>query len=239
MFFTPANGNQNDLCPFGYGQYGTFNGNGLSIYRNPVTFTKTLVVVLSSTNGNANIHNALKIGIDDNGSPVYNNPASRLFLNRLAFDGAKFLNPARPGDLYITSFQFNAPWAQYTSSVDAKTAVQIVQFTADQLSPNITVPQGTSIPTLKYCPPSAGPFVDTSIVSQNLVTAQRDMAIKLYNSADCNPLTANPSVFTIPHTRNACNSYIENATSTRAFKNSLHGGGAVQRHCCVVKISVS
>jgi hypothetical protein len=169
-------------------------------------------------NSDANVHNALKIGIDGNGLPVYNNPASRLFLNRLPFDGARILNPARPADLYITSFEFNAPWAKFASPVDAKTAVQVLQFTSDQLNPNISVPRQTSIPTLKYCPPSAGPFVDTSVVAQSLATAQRDLTIKLYNSVDCNPLTANPAVLTVPHTRNACNSYIENATSTRAFK---------------------
>jgi hypothetical protein len=229
--------NLGDLCPFGYGQVSapggyanaplsvrlggrgpTISGNGISIYRNPASGAKTIVVVFSAMNAVTTSHNALKIGIAGNGSPIYNNPQSRLFLNRLGFDGARFLNPARPGDLYISSFMFNADFIRFGSSVDAKVGVQIVQFTANQLSPNVTVPSGTSIPTQKLCSPSAGPFVDTSIVSSGQAPSQSDLTIKLYDSADCNPITARQQVITIPHTSSACNSYIENATSTRAFQ---------------------
>jgi hypothetical protein len=222
--FTTISGG--DLCPSGYGQVSAsglsqavFSGNGISIYKNPSSGEKTVVVVFSGMNTLSSTHNALKIGIaSSNGSPIYNNPASRLYLNRLGFDGGRFLNPARPGDLYIASSQFNALSIQYASSVDAKVGVQIVQFSANQLSPNVTVSSGTSIPTQKLCSPSAGPFVDTNIVKSGHASSQSDLTIKLYDSVDCNPVTARPAVITIPHTTNACNRYAANSTSTRAFK---------------------
>jgi hypothetical protein len=132
-------------------------------------------------------------------------------------DGAKFMNPARPGDLYIAQFMFNANFIAYESSVDAKVGVQIVQFTANQLSPNVLVPKGTTIPTQKFCTPS-GPFVDTSIVQSSQAPSQSDLTIKLYDSVDCNPATARSAAITIPYTTSACNTYKANATSTRAFK---------------------
>ena len=223
-FTTNVNG---DLCPAGYGQVtspGTpapnaaiISGNGISIYKSP-SGEKTVVVVFSGMNATPDLHNALKIGIAvGNGSPIYNNPASRLYLNRLGFDGGRFLNPARPGDLYIASFQFNAFFIKFGSVVDAKVGVQIVQFSANQLNPNVTVPIGTSIPTQKFCSPSAGPFVSTADVTNNRAPSQSDLTIKLYDSVDCNPVTARPSVISIPHTTNACNRY-GNTTLTRAFK---------------------
>jgi hypothetical protein len=228
LFLRFSTDERQDLCPFGFGQVSTdrapflnnaiISGNGISIYRNPASGAKTIVVVFSAMNADSSTHNALKIGIAGNGSPIYNNPQSRLFLNRLGYDGARFLNPARPGDLYISSFMFNANFIQFASSVDAKVGVQIVQFTANQLSPNVSVPIGTSIPTQKLCSPSAGPFVDSSIVRSGRAPSQNDLTIKLYDSADCNPVTARQQVFTIPHTTSACNSYTENVTSTRAFK---------------------
>jgi len=220
--------NTSDLCPFGYGQVSApgknapgnaiISGNGLSIYKNPASGEKTIVVVFSVMNANPDTHNALKIGIAlGSGLPIYNNPNSRLFLNRLGMDGAKFMNPARPGDLYIAQFMFNANFIPYESSVDAKVGVQIVQFSANQLSPNVLVPKGTTIPTQKFCTPS-GPFVDTSIVQSSQAPSQSDLTIKLYDSVDCNPATARSAAITIPYTTSACNTYKANATSTRAFK---------------------
>ncbi len=68
-------------------------------------------------NSDMNTHNALKIGISNNGSAIYNEANAKLFLNRLAFDGACFLNPERPGDLYITTFMFNANFVKYGSTL--------------------------------------------------------------------------------------------------------------------------
>ena len=204
------------LCPFGYGQNSSFgpiiNGNGISIFKNPSTGAKTLVMVFSNMNGfwflpgSPPQHNAVKIGIDSFGSPVWNEPNSKMLLNRIGMDGARFLNPQRPGDLYISSFQFNAFFINWATPIDPKVAVQVVQFSAGQLSPNASVfPAGLTVspppntPTLKYCSPSAGPIVPLSAVAAAAppafggpgvqVPSQSNLQIKLYNSPDCNPLT--------------------------------------------------
>jgi hypothetical protein len=233
------------LCPLGYGQNSTngpiIQGNGLSIYKNPSTGAKTLVMVFSLLNSFWNFYgqsqsgpqwNAVKIGIDGNGSPVWNEPNSKMLLNRIGMDGARFLNPMRPGDLYISSFQFNAPYFNWASSLDAKVAVQVVQFSAAQLSPNASVPSGGPT-TLKYCNPSAGQSQIVPSVTLPAVPSQSNLQIKLYNSVDCNPtkppyptasdpanlglLTTNPIV--IPYQSNACNNYNRfGSTSSSSFK---------------------
>ncbi len=226
-----ANGN-GDLCPFGYGQRGwsgeskfapIFNGNGLSIYKNPINGQKTLLVVFSSMNSNAGTHNALKIGID-NGGFTYNPASAKLFLNRIAMDGARFLNPDRPGDLYISTFQFNAAWVAYADQNDAKIGVQIVQFTPDQLNYNTAVSPGTAFTTQKYCPPSAGPLVSLDTVKTGNAPSLRDMTIKIYNSVDCSPTAAVDRTIVVPHTRNACNQFSESSTSNRFFKIRCNAG---------------
>jgi hypothetical protein len=248
-YFTNEKG---PLCPFGYGQTTPggpiLYGNGLSIFKNPSTGAKTLVMVFSYLNADwsafsvsGNQHNAVKIGIDGNGNPVWNEPNSKMLLNRIGMDGARFLNPLRPGDLYISSFQFNAPFINWATQIDPKVAVQVVQFSADQLSPNAPVfPAGLTVspppktPTLKYCNPSAGPLVSNlSVVASSAAPSQSNLQIKLYNSPDCNPNlpsyspssdplnlklaagTTNP--INIPYQSNACNNYNQNA-NTRSFK---------------------
>jgi hypothetical protein len=241
----------NGLCPFGYGQFvnataspfgATINGNGLSIYRNPSTGAKTLVVVFSAMNSDVNTHNALKIGISNTGSAIYNEANAKLFLNRLAFDGARFLNPERPGDLYITTFMFNANFVKYGSTlppvhycntlcmygsrVDPKVGVQVVQFTPEQLDAASAVPRTTVFPTSKYCSLSAGQLSDPSSVQAGSVPAfsPTTMMLKIYNSADCNPATSE-RVIAVPFTANACNMYSA-AASSRFFKiRCLSGEG--------------
>jgi hypothetical protein len=248
---------QGDMCPNGYGQVGrsvpgpTFgapgiNGNGLSIYINPRTKAKTLVVVFSDMNANSNQHNALKIGIDLNtGAPIVNQqiPAnSRLFLNRLGYDGARFLNPNRPQDLYITNFAWNFRFIQWATPIDPKVGIQVVQFSEDDLDVTKAARSLTNIPTLKYCAPSAGPIVDLGIVAAGTAPTQSSLSIKLFNSADCNPLSSYPSssdpavlnlsptaigsngVITIDHTSNACNQYRANTTNTRYFQMRCMAG---------------
>ena len=224
------------MCPFGYGQFvnstaspfgATINANGLSIYRNPSTGAKTLLVVFSAMNSDVSTHNALKIGISSSGSAVYNEATSKLFLNRLGFDGARFLNPERPGDLYITTFQFNANVVKYGSRVDPKVGVQIVQFTPEQLDAASAVPPTTMFPTSKYCTLSAGPLSDLSSVAAGTVPqfSPSTMTLKIYNLADCNPTTSE-RVVAVPFTGNACNMYSASASASRYFKiRCLSGEG--------------
>jgi hypothetical protein len=239
-YFTQVFG---DLCPFGYGQVGvppngspTINGNGLSIYKNPSNGVKTLVLVFSAMNAiGATTHNAVKIGINSDGSPFYSPTTSRMFLNPIGMDGARFLNPARPGDLYISNFQFNAPFIRYQQTVDAKVAVQVVQFTPSQLNVNTSI--SSPIDTLKFCSPSAGPIRPLA----DLATAplQSNLVIKLFNSLNCDPLTtystaSDPAALNlapgltnpinIPHTSNACNNY-RNGATLRSFKMRCLGSG--------------
>ena len=149
-------------------------------------------------------------------------------------DGARFLNPMRPADLYISSFQFNAPYINYASALDAKVAVQVVQFSAAQLNVNNTVPVGGPT-TLKYCNPSAGQsqiVPSATLPTLPQVPSQSNLQIKLYNSPDCNPLTTYSTVsdpaalnlqtgttnpINIPYQSNACNNYNQNG-NTRSFK---------------------
>jgi hypothetical protein len=222
------------LCPFGFGQRGWVNasqfapvisGNGLSIYKNPTNGQKTLVVVFSAMNSMNNVQNALKIGISSaSGAPVYNSASAKLFLNRIAMDGARFLNPDRPGDLYISNFQFNANFIAFSNQNDAKVGVQVIQFTPDQLDASFVVDPSTALTTVKYCPPSAGPLVSLDDVKNNRATSLRDMTIKVYNAVDCSPAASVDRTITIPHTRNACNRYNENATSSRFFKIRCNAG---------------
>ena len=226
------------LCPFGYGQNSSYgpviNGNGLSIYKNSSTSAKTLVMVFSNMNGfwytaPGPQHNAVKIGISAvDGSAVWGGDASKMLLNRIGMDGARFLNPLRPFDLYISQFQFNAYFINFATQVDPKVAVQVVQFTGDQLNVNTSVPAGGPT-TLKYCSPSAGPIVPVPTVASQGAPLQSNLQIKLYDSLDCNPakpystasdpaalkLAANP--INIPYQSNACNNYIQNG-NTRSFK---------------------
>ncbi len=223
-----------DLCPFGFGQRGWVNasqfapvisGNGLSIYKNPTNGQKTLLVVFSAMNSVDNVQNALKIGISStSGAPVYSSVSAKLFLNRIGMDGARFLNPDRPGDLYISNFQFNANFIAFSNQNDAKVGVQVIQFSPDQLDASTVVDPSTAFTTVKYCPPSAGPFVSLDDVKNNRATSLRDMTIKVYNSADCSPTASVDRTVTIPHTRNACNRYNENATSARFFKIRCNAG---------------
>jgi hypothetical protein len=179
-------------------------------------------------NANPSLHNALKIGINStNGSPVYDETNSKLFLNRLGFDGARFLNPERPGDLYITQFGFNLNFVAYSSRVDPKVGVQIVQFTPEQLDATTAVPSTATFPTSKYCSLSAGPLTDLSSVKANNVSAgaQSAMTLKIFNSADCNPSTSERSI-AIPFTANACNRYVTSASASRYFKIRCLSGEA-------------
>lgn len=226
-----------DLCPFGFGQRGwasasqfapVISGNGLSMYKNPTNGQKTLVVTFSAMNSVNSVHNALKIGISiaagNLGAPLYTPASAKLFLNRIGMDGARFLNPDRPGDLYISNFQFNANFIAFSNQNDAKIGVQVIQFTPDQLDASIAVDPSTTFTTVKYCPPSAGPFVSLDDVKNNRATSLRDMTIKVYNAADCSPTAPLDRTITIPHTRNACNRYNENATSARFFKIRCNAG---------------
>jgi len=61
-------------------------------------------------------------------------------------------------------------------------------------------------------------------VKNNRATALRDMTIKVFNAADCSPTASVDRTITIPHTRNACNRYNENATSARFFKIRCNAG---------------
>lgn len=219
------------MCPFGYGNWTTLQvyiyGNGLSVYKNPSTGAKTLVVTFSVLNSAPNVHNALKIGISNTGSPIHDETNSKLFINRLGFDGARFLNPERPGDLYISPFGFNVGFIQYQSRVDPKVGVQIVQFTPDQLDATIAVPSTTVFPTTKYCSLSAGPLTDLSSVAAYSVPAlsQSTLTLKIYNSVDCNPSTSE-RVIAVPYTANACNVYSTRASASRYFKiRCLSGEG--------------
>jgi hypothetical protein len=173
------------------------------------------------------MHNALKIGIRNDGSPVYDETTSKLFLNRIGFDGARFLNPERPGDLYITPFGFNVNFIAYGSRVDPKVGVQIVQFTPDQLDATRAVPSTTIFPTPKYCSLSAGPLSDLSSVAANNVSAssQSTLTLKIFNSVDCNPSTSERSI-AVPFTANACNNYVTSASASRYFKIRCLSGEA-------------
>jgi hypothetical protein len=246
-YFTAAQG---VLCPFGYGQGGPgtngpiIQGNGIAIFKNPANGVKTLVLSFSATNGAPiSFPNAIKFGINTDGSALYNPTTSPMFLNALGMDGARFLNPARPGDLYISSFQFNAPFIQFATDADAKVAVQVVQFTAAQLNVNVAVPLPAAggVPTLKYCSPSAGPMVDKAVVAAGQAPLQSSLQIKLYNSADCNPATTYSTVsdpaalnlasgvtnpISIPYTTNACNNYMSGSSTPRSFKMLCLAGQA-------------
>jgi hypothetical protein len=129
-------------------------------------------------------------------------------------DSARFLNPARPGDLYISQFAFNDKNVAYANVVDAKVGIQIVQFSPSQLDPNVAVQD--PVPTAKYCPPSAGPFQGLDVVKSGAAASSSDMSIVVYDSVDCNP-TASSTVINIPYTKNACNKYTESSNS-RFFK---------------------
>ena len=236
-FFTAPGG---ALCPFGYGQTTPtgpiISGNGLSIYKNPSTGAKTLVLVLSFMNLPGAQHNAVKIGINNDPSRTafFNPQTSLMYLNKIGMDGARFLNPLRPADLYISGFQANAPFINYASALDAKVAVQVVQFSAAQLNVNNTVPVGGPT-TLKYCNPSAGQsqiVPSATLPTLPQVPSQSNLQIKLYNSPDCNPLTTYSTVsdpaalnlqagttnpINIPYQSNACNNYMQNG-NTRSFK---------------------
>ena len=236
-FFTAPGG---ALCPFGYGQTTPtgpiISGNGLSIYKNPSTNAKTLVLVFSAMNLPGAQHNAVKIGINNDPSRTafFNSQTSLMYLNKIGMDGARFLNPLRPADLYISGFQANAPFINYASALDAKVAVQVVQFSAAQLNVNNTVPVGGPT-TLKYCNPSAGQsqiVPSATLPTLPQVPSQSNLQIKLYNSPDCNPLTTYSTVsdpaalnlqagttnpINIPYQSNACNNYMQNG-NTRSFK---------------------
>jgi hypothetical protein len=240
------------LCPFGYGQTTAngpvISGNGLSIFKNPSTMVKTLVLVFSAMNAALGVPNAVKIGINSDGTAFFNPQTSPMQLNRMGFDGARFLNPMRPADLYISSFQFNAFFIKWATPIDPKIAVQVVQFSPAQLHVNASVPVGGPT-TLKYCSPSAGPIVPLSAVAAAAppaaggtgvqVPSQSNLQIKLYNSPDCNPLTtystaSDPAALNlqagttnpinIPYQSNACNNYIQNG-NTRSFKMRCLAGG--------------
>lgn len=245
---TPENG---PLCPFGYGQQSTSGpfsggtiiyGNGISVFKHPITGAKTVIVVFSSLNDfkvPATTHNAIKIGIQANGDPVFNPSTSPMRLNTVGMDGARFLNPARPADLYISSFQFNAPNIRFANPVDAKVGVQVVQFTPDQLLVDTAVP--AMVPVKKYCSPSSGPIVPVADLATT--TFSSPLRIKLYNSDDCMPSTvyptasdpaalglassaSDPTGIPIPFTRNACNRYTFGG-NPRAFKlRCLAGEGS-------------
>lgn len=147
-------------------------------------------------------------------------------------DGARFLNPFRPRDLYITNFQFNAFFINFATDVDPRIGVQIIRFSEDDL--NVSRPVAAPA-ALKYCSPSAGRD-NLDAVRANSANPQRPLSIKLFNSADCNPLTTYPSttdpaalnlspnvigndgVINIPYTSSACNSYTPNATGPRFFQ---------------------
>jgi hypothetical protein len=234
------------MCPNGYGQVGSTNtvnnnrgqaiitGNGISIYHNSRTGARTLVVVFSFQNGRFGppSHNAVKIGINTDGSFNFNDPNSKMTLNRIGMDGARFLNPFRPRDLYITNFQFNAFFINFATDVDPRIGVQIIRFSEDDL--NVSRPVAAPA-ALKYCSPSAGRD-NLDAVRANSANPQRPLSIKLFNSADCNPLTTYPSttdpaalnlspnvigndgVINIPYTSSACNSYTPNATGPRFFQ---------------------
>ncbi len=170
--------------------------------------------------------NIFKIGINRNGDPIFDAVNSLVTVNRFSMDVARFLNPYRPTDLYISQIQFNNAAMQYSNSIDPKIGFQVVQFTPEQLSMDSKV-EMSQLRTLKYCSPSAGPIAPQSEVSQWLLDSG-NLQIKLYNSADCNPSTlystasdpaglglasgvANP--ISVPM-GGACNTY----ASTRAFK---------------------
>jgi hypothetical protein len=176
-------------------------------------------------NSATNFHNALKIGISNTGSPIYDETNSKLFINRLGFDGARFLNPDRPGDLYISTFGFNVNFIKYSSRVDPKVGVQIVQFTPDQLDATSAVPPTTIFPTTKYCSLSAGPLTDLPSVELGTASAQSALTLKIYNSADCNPSTSE-RVIAVPFTSNACNMYSTRASASRYFKIRCLSGEA-------------
>jgi hypothetical protein len=237
-FFTASGG---ALCPFGYGQRATDGpfvgativyGNGLDIYKNPRTGAKTIVMILGAMNDKraGNSPNIFKIGINRNGDPIFDAVNSLVTSNRFSMDVARFLNPYRPTDLYISQIQFNNAAMQYSNSIDPKLGFQVVQFTPDQLNMDTKVDM-SQLRTLKYCSSSAGPIApQQSEVSQWLQDgSSSNLQIKLYNSADCNPSTiysaasdpaglglasgiTNP--ISVPMS-GACNTY---ASGARAFK---------------------
>ena len=99
-------------------------------------------------------HNAVKIGINPaDGNPIFSAANSPMILNRIGMDGARFLNPFRPSDLYISSFEFNAAQIRLSTPIDAKVGVQVVQFTPEQLSMDVAV-DTSQLRTLKYPAPS-------------------------------------------------------------------------------------
>jgi len=206
-FFTA---NKGALCPFGYGQRvneggnpwngaTVIYGNGLDIYKNPRTGAKTIVMILGGMSDNraGNTHNAVKIGIAANGDPIFDEVKSKITMNRFSMDVARFLNPFRPTDLYISQIQFNNGAINYNNPIDTKIGFQVVEFAPDQLSMDSAVDFTQVRSIKKYCSPAAGPIVGPSEAKGSAGansgwfrdSSSATMQIKLYNSLDCNPST--------------------------------------------------
>jgi hypothetical protein len=226
-YFTDVRG---ALCPLGYG---TVNGNGLSIFKNPLNNVKTLVAAIASTNlasappGTANV---IKIGMNADGSAHFNSATSPMHFTKMSMDGARFLNPARPGDLYISNNRYNNPAISWSTPEDASAAVQVFQVSYSQWNVNASI--SAALPSVRFCPPSAGPIVPLGAIKSGRAPAHSALYIKLYNSVDCNPQSsyspsADPAALglqpgvtnpiSIPFAPNACNNYNQNGI-TRAFK---------------------
>ncbi len=162
------------------------------MYKNPRTGAKTIIMILSAMNDirAGNTHNLVKIGIAANGDPIFDPVKSLVTMNRFSMDVARFLNPFRPLDLYISQIQFNNGALAYTNPIDTKIGFQVVEFTPEQLSMDSAVDM-TQLRTKKYCSPAAGPISAPSEARSQWFrdSSSGTMQIKLYNSADCNPST--------------------------------------------------